>query len=388
MGVKYFLGSPSDPSIGHNAKASVYVPYGYGAPEDVGGYELFTNSHCMGLGTSFDQFITESELNDYPVHLREQVLMQTAVVPDSYADKLGNIKHATKDDITTVIEDSDIELISSEGITIDPEKKQIEAKTIGSYIEVKTGDIKNRQVFLSFRNLRRTPMNYEEFTRYMTGGYLPDEEYLLFKDKLAIASYKNDPSFKITTVCQRTFRGGQIEVKNNAKDEASGVRSFNDVEDFDINLGDFEEFPGAVKFALNNPGIYTYDDVAIYAVPMDGYDKNATNLDNRKYNISEWRDDYVKGTMTCEEDSIMYFSILKNKGWHIYVDGEEVDKINDVNISFTGAMLPAGQHEVELKYVYPYKFELIAATLAGLLLTVGIMIRYNRRKKLGQSGKH
>ena len=62
MGVKYFLGSPSDPSIGHNAKASVYVPYGYGAAEDSGGYELFTNSHCMGLGTSFDRFITESEL--------------------------------------------------------------------------------------------------------------------------------------------------------------------------------------------------------------------------------------------------------------------------------------------------------------------------------------
>lgn len=388
LGVKYFTGSPSDTSIKHNAKASAYVPYGYGAPEDVGGYELFTNSHCMGLGTSFDQFITESELKEYPVHLREQVLMQTAVVPDSYADKLGGVKHASKDDIATVIEESDIELVSADGITVDPEKKQIEARTISSFIEVKTGNIKNRQVFFSFRNLRRQAMDYEEFTRFMTGGYLPDEEYLLFKDKLAIASYKNDPSFKITTVCQRAFRGGQVEVKNNAKNEASGVRSFNDVEDFDINLGYFEQFPGTVKFNLSNPGLYTYDDVAVYAVPMDEYDKNAATLDSRKYDISEWSDDYVKGTMSCEEDSIMYFSILKNKGWHIYVDGKEVDKINDVNISFTGAMLPAGEHEVELKYVYPYKYELVAATLAGLLLTVGIMIRYNRRKKLGQSDKH
>ena len=133
---------------------------------------------------------------------------------------------------------------------------------------------------------------------------------------------------------------------------------------------------------LNKNGTYAFDAIKVYAVPMDDYDRNAEVLDSRRFEISEWDDDFAKGTMTCAEDSIMYFSILKNKGWHIYVDGEKVQKIKDVNISFTGALLPAGEHEVELRYAYPYKNILFASTAAGLLLTAVMMIIYLRKKKL------
>ena len=353
MGVKYFIGSPSDPKVERNQRASLYVPYGYGKKEDIGGYEVFTNKHCMGLGTSYPQYITESEFSEYPVQLREQVLMQTAVVPDSYDGKLGNVKHAKASDIKTYNDAADIEITTTDGIDIDLENGRLEVADKEGHITIKTGEIENRQLIIAFENFRR--------------------EGLKAKEK---AGFKLKASYKIP------FRGEKRKVWNGTKSEAGGVRSFNDLDSFYIHVGYFEKSPEKFEIHLNKNGTYAFDAIKVYAVPMDGYDRNAEMLDSRRFEISEWDDDYAKGTMTCAEDSIMYFSILKNKGWHIYVDGEKAQKIKDVNISFTGALLPAGEHEVELRYVYPYKNILFASTAAGLLLTAVMMIIYLRNKKL------
>ncbi len=352
MGVRYFIGSPSDPEITRNQRASLYVPYGYGEKEDIDGYEVFTNRHCMGLGTSYPQYITESEFNEYPVQLREQVLMQAAVVPDSYDGSLGNVKHAAASDIITDNETADIEISTTEGIEIDAGKGELNVTDTEGIIKIKTGVIEDRQLIVAFENFRRVGLKGQK------------------------AGFKLKTSYKIP------FRGEKRTVWKGTKSEAGGVRSFNDIDSFYINLGYFEESPEKFEVHLNKTGAYAFDAIKVYAVPMDGYDRNADILDSHRFEISEWDDDHAEGTMTCAEDSIMYFSILKNKGWHIYVDGKEVERIKDVNISFTGAVLPAGEHAVELRYVYPYKYLLIASTCAGLLITIVLMIRYRRDRKL------
>lgn len=352
MGVKYFIGSPSDPEVKRNQRASLYVPYGYGEKEDIDGYEVFTNKYCMGLGTSYPQYITESELNSYPTQLREQVLMQAAVVPDSYDGSLGNVKHADASDIQTYNDAADIKITTTDGIDIDLENGTMNVTDKDGHITVTTGEIGDRQLIIAFENFRRTGLKSGQ-----------------------------KAGFKIKVSYKTPFRGEKRKVWKGTKSEAGGIRSFNDLDSFYIHLGYFEKSPESFEVHLDKNGTYAFDAIKVYAVPMDGYDKNAGILDSRRFEISEWGDDFAKGTMTCAEDSIMYFSILKNKGWRIFVDGEEAEKINDVNISFTGAMLPAGEHEVELRYAYPYLYPLVASTAAGLLLAVGIMIRYNRNRK-------
>lgn len=352
MGVKYFIGSPSDPEEKRNQRASIYLPYGYGEKEDIDGFEVFTNKHSMGLGTSYPMYITETEFEEYPTELREQVLMQAAVVPDRYYGSLGNVKHAEEKDIITVSEEPKMEVTTTEGIDLDLKNGVMDITDKDGYITIKTGAIENRQIFIAFENFRRED--------------LASGEKAGFKIKI---SYKTP------------FRGEKRKVWKGTKSEAGGIRSFNDIDSFYLNMGYFEKSPEKFEVHLNKNGKYAFDAIKVYAIPMDEFDKNAENLDSRRFEISEWGDDFAKGTMTCEEDSIMYFSILKNKGWSIYVDGKKAEKINDVNISFTGAMLPAGEHKVELRYVYPYKYMLIASTAAGLLLTAVLMIRYLREKK-------
>ena len=232
---------------------------------------------------------------------------------------------------------------------------------------IKTEGIENCQLIFALENFRREKISDKELAE-LTDGY---EE----------GPVKNKSGFKIKTAHREPFRDSTETVWNGTKSEAGGVRSFNDIDSFYINLGYFENAPESFEVYISNPGIYDFDAIKLYAVPMDGYDKNAGLLDSRKFEISEWGDDYAKGTMSCDQNSIMYFSILRNKGWHIYIDGEEVQKIKDVNISFTGAMIPAGEHQVELKYIYPYLYLLYASTAAGLLMTMAILIVYHRKKR-------
>lgn len=355
MGVKYFIGSPSDPSVERNQRASLYVPYGYGEKEDIGGYEVFTNKYCMGLGTTYPQYITETEFNEYPMLVREQVLMQTAVVPDSYDGSLGSVKHAGANDIKTNAEEADIDISATKGVKIDVDNGSLEVTNKEGFLKIKMGEIEDRQLILAFEDLQRE-------------GLADGEK----------------AGFKLKTAYKTQFRGEKRTVWKGTKSEEGGVRSFNDIDSFHINLGYFEQSPDTFEVHLDKTGRYSFDSIKLYTVPMEEYDKNAKILDSRKFEISEWGDDFAKGTISCKEDSVMYFSILRNKGWHIYVDGEEVDRIKDVNISFTGAVLPAGEHEVELKYVYPYRNLLIMSTAAGLLLTIGMMVYYFRKKKQKQ----
>ena len=358
MGVKYFIGSPSDPEVERNLRASLYVPYGYGEKEDVDGYEVFTNRHCMGLGTSYPQYITRAEFEEYPVYLREQVLMQAAVVPGSYLEELEGVKHATASDIITYDEEANIKISAKDGIDIDVENGTINVSDKAGVITIETGEIEDRQLILAFENFKRT-------------GLSPGQK----------------AGFKLKTSYKTKFRGKERKVWKGTKTEAGGVRSFNDIDSFYINLGYFEQAPGKFEVHLDKLGDYSFDSIKLHAIQMDGYDKNAYTLDGRRFEISDWGDDFAEGTMSCKEDSIMYFSILKNKGWQVYVDGEEVKRIKDVNISFTGAMLPAGDHNVEVRYVYPYKNLLFASTAAGILITVVMMIRYliGKKRRKGQN---
>ena len=60
----------------------------------------------------------------------------------------------------------------------------------------------------------------------------------------------------------------------------------------------------------------------------------------------------VTGTVSVSKDKFLCLSIPYMDGWKAYVDGEEV-KLYQANTAFMGVELPAGDHEIELKYWIP-----------------------------------
>ena len=86
--------------------------------------------------------------------------------------------------------------------------------------------------------------------------------------------------------------------------------------------------------------------------------------------VKSYSSDYVKGSVDVESDSILYLSIPRQDNWSVYVDGEKVEKISDVNIAFLGVQIPDGKHSVVLKYENkPIKLESISLQIIFLAET-------------------
>ncbi|MBQ0041391.1 MAG: YfhO family protein [Clostridiales bacterium] len=367
FGVKYFLGDNAN-----EKKASKYAGYGYKKSETIDGVDILKTDHSIGLGTAFKQYITESELMEYPEMVRDQVLLQTAVVADDQTDKLEGIKHASKDDITTSIDSADITVTSKKNITIDEDSKTITVSGGKGYFYVDIPEVKNCQLVLSFEGFQRQNLSYDE--ALVVGSDDVEQPKTAFAKWVGRHSFRDTGDFKIIT----KFNG----IKKYCYCEKGSPRGFNDIENYNINLGYGDTIGGRALVRLGTRGVYTYDAIKVYAIPMTVLDENAESLEETSYKIDKYTGDSVSGTVNAEESSLLFLSIPYDKGWKAKLDGEAVSTMNNVDIGFTGIVIPAGEHQLELTYSHWGMKVALVGTLVGLVGLLSIIIR---RRKNGRS---
>ena len=376
MGVKYFLGDSESLKPG----ATEYAPYGFNYYETIDGVEVLKSQYCIGLGTAYGQYITESELMDYPELEREQVIMQAAVVPDEAVSKIEGVKHAQSGDIKTGMETVDYQLENgtraevkdATGNTPGTIVIQEDEEGVGGHFTIRIPRVKNAQLVFVFDDLLREKCDYVE-AEELTDSEYSDSQIDTITEQINADSFKDNQKFEVLLTYGNIQKAAQCRKGKN--------QGFSDVEDYYINLGYFDSVEGDVDVYIDRLGNYTFKDLTIYAVPMDLIEENEKILQDSCYNIETYEGDTVKGTFDIDQDSIMYFSIIDTPGWDIYVDGEKADKINSVNITFTGAEITAGHHEVIMKYHTPGIQIGCALTACGIILLIIISVMYIRRKK-------
>lgn len=97
------------------------------------------------------------------------------------------------------------------------------------------------------------------------------------------------------------------------------------------------------------------------------------NLSDETMKISSYTDTTVDGTITANEDGMFYTSIPDEKGWKLFIDGKEVEKLLLID-SFIGAPLSAGEHTIHLEY-FPEGLILgIVISVAALLIFIAICV--------------
>ena len=367
FGVKYFLGNNAA-----EKNAGGYAGYGYEKSETIDGVEVLKTDNCIGLGTAFSQYITESELMEYPEIVRDQVLLQAVVVADDQANDLEGMKHANKSDIKTSIDSVDITLTTKKNITIDEDNKTITVADGKGRFWVNIPEVKNCQLVLSFEGFHRQNFTYED--ALAIGSDDVEQPKTAFARWVGSHSYRDTGDFKIIT----KFNG----IKKYCYCEKGSPRGFNDVENYNINLGYGNIIGGRALVRLGTRGVYTYDAIKVYAIPMDVLAENAESLEKTSYKIDSYTGDSVNGTVSTDEDSLLFLSIPYDKGWKATLDGEPVATISDVNIGFTGIKIPAGDHELKLSYSHWGMKVAIAGTFVGL---AGLTIIIIRRRKHGRS---
>lgn len=96
---------------------------------------------------------------------------------------------------------------------------------------------------------------------------------------------------------------------------------------------------------------YYYKMAYFYGVREEELQKAYEILSNGKMDVEEFKDGYVSGYVTSDENmSVLFTTIPYEMGWQVYVDGVKSETLDLVDGTFLGTIIPKGEHYVELKY--------------------------------------
>ena len=141
-----------------------------------------------------------------------------------------------------------------------------------------------------------------------------------------------------------------------------------------LNMGYSEEGYRTITITFPNKGTYILDDIEIWCQPMENHAGWIDRL--KEESLKDVKIDWqgVSGTISVSSDKFLCLSIPYSNGWKAYVDGQRV-KLYRANTAFMGVELPAGEHEVVLRYWIP-------GLTAGLILSgAGVVCLVFFRKK-------
>ena len=186
--------------------------------------------------------------------------------------------------------------------------------------------------------------------------------------------------------------------------EGSSLNSWSvtNYEPYIIDMGTME-VGQRVEVSIYGDGAAT-GNIYLKRLDADAFAKHLEVLQAGGMTVTEQTGHSIKGTVTAAQDGSMFFSLPYDKGWQVYVDGKRVetfpvdrgeDKVkredgtveyveNDDG-AFLAAVLPAGEHTVEIVYVTPGG--VAGSAITGgclLLLLIPVLLWYLRRRRAKQ----
>lgn len=337
-GVKYFLG---DDTKNGTEGSDGYAGYGFSYKEQLDGVNIFENKYDPELGFVYDKFISRSEFLKLSRLQREQSLLQAIVLEDETCGNRTYGQEVTAEDIETDIKTIPYEIIETDGVTFDGNSFYAEKEEASFKLYV--SGVVDSQLIVSFDNLQRL-----------------DED--------------GDPKGNFYISCSN---GTKSAAANNYENN----QTIEGIVDFDLNMGAYEYYSGALKIHLPKSGQYTFDRMYVSAMSTENYDHYAAEREKGRYKVSKYTSDTVKGKVNAAREGYLFISMPNHSNWDVYIDGKEAQKVEPANIAFFAVHIDKGKHEVVLKYDYTARWIGLIISLAGIVLALGICLIMRWRRK-------
>ena len=127
---------------------------------------------------------------------------------------------------------------------------------------------------------------------------------------------------------------------------------------------------------------YNPEKLKIYVFDDDKIKDKIANSNQNIFNITTIGKDEIEGTINLQNDELVCFEIAFDEGWHIEIDGKEIQKeaIYDV---FLGAKITKGTHDVRLYYIPEgFKMGLLLSILSLIILSTLLFIKEEHCKHI------
>ncbi len=134
----------------------------------------------------------------------------------------------------------------------------------------------------------------------------------------------------------------------------------------------------SIRMTIANDYTYMIDQL-FYYFDEDLFTQDIAKLHENQWEITEWSDTRIEGTVTAKENQVFFTSIPNEKGWKVKVDGKKAE-ITEVAGGFIGVVLEPGTHEIKMSF-FPAGMPLgILLTIVGAgLVVIFYMIDYNKK---------
>ena len=147
---------------------------------------------------------------------------------------------------------------------------------------------------------------------------------------------------------------------------------------FTFNIGSlYKHTPIQIHLTRNT---YKISDVRVYFNSYEPYKELVAARQQETLQQVEYDGNYVKGTVTVEDDRLFFLSIPYSKGWTLKVNSEKRD-IYEVQHAFIGFPIEKGTHTIELSYVTPFFKEGVAITVGTICILLFITWRNRKRQQ-------
>ncbi len=317
-----------------------YLPYGYqevlrtekeGVP-----YVVYENAFVLPLGYTYDQVISEEEWQRCDMAMRQEVMMQAAVVEAPQTN--GSLSEMETTEVPV------------NGKIVKPTIVSAENVEIGEDTIITSGEKGEKAVMtLQFD----APENAEI--------------YLYFKG----LSYDNTEETDITYQCgENTYTYGLQGLRNTY---------YTGQTDLLLNMGYYEKKMDTCTITFDRRKELACEEILIYCQPMEQLESYTDALKEDVLENVEILTNKVKGTISLTEDKLLALSIPYAGGWTAYVDGEKTELLR-TNLMYMGLPLSAGEHTIELCYKIPGIGVSLLISAAGIVIFISALVIRRKRK--------
>ncbi len=344
-----------------------FVPYGYEFVKTLkiadGVYSVFENQYPLPLGYTYTDYMTRESYEKLSNAEKLEALTSNILLENEISDYSKNTYELTSKEI-------DYTLTCEDGIEVKDNKIYVD-KT-GAEVILSFEPQKDVELYLDFKELHAEDIYNEEEQLKRSGKWekmrkadklLVKREMLYHRDEkmftFSVNSEDYTALFHLSTPDYQNYEGNH---------------------NFLVNLSYSDKERSEVRFRINTPGEYSFEDLNLIAQPMENYVSNVTARASDSLDNVRIYDNGFSGDIELLEKKILFISVPYSDGFKAYVDGKEVEILR-ANTWGMALDLEKGYHTVELKYSTPNLLLGAGISAIGFLSFAAVAIFYNFRKK-------
>ena len=348
VGAKYFV---------IPAGSRKFLPYGYQKTVlETEKYEVHKSSLALPLAFVTDRLISRKTFDSLSTAQKQETLIQAVVLEDIQ----DTAELALKE--TTYIPEMEAE----QGI--ETADGQITVYDTSAKLTLKTQGRTDGELYVELENL-----SFDAFSPRET--YPPetwDQLSILERNQVLEKTryWKKPTSAWLVMSCDEESSGFVYRTPENPY--------YSRFDDCLCNLGYGSAERGDITITFNTPGIYSFDSLTVIRQPVEDLKEWRALLavDTANLHIGM---NQIRSSTEIEKEGLLFLSVAYSDGWTAFVDGEETQVLR-ADTAFMGVRVPAGKHEIILRYHSPWLKEGLMISLVSVFLLLLLMI-YGRRKR-------